>query len=213
MPRVRIEATCTGTITTNASARVTLMSLVGGPSHSISDPMPSTENQSATRMNTNRATASGTTAAPRGPIEPSTWRCTACTPISHASCSLPGTPLVARARRTRPRVMTTAAATPVAHSVSRFSPHFWTWVPTLMSAASRRTPGATSALTACPPGSCVLLVVGQRLAHHGVAQHRVAQHGHHDVGEQAELEDGQPHHRPEGERTGHEHQGDDDARQ
>ncbi len=45
---------CTGTITMKASARVTLMSLVGGPIHSISEPMPRTENQLATRMKTNK---------------------------------------------------------------------------------------------------------------------------------------------------------------
>ena len=90
---------CTGMITTNANAKVTLMSLVGGPSHSISDPMPRTENQSATKMNRNSASARGTTAKPRGPMEPSTcWRM-AWMPDSHASWSLPGTPLVAWRRR------------------------------------------------------------------------------------------------------------------
>ena len=89
----------TGTITMSARARVTLMSLVGGAIHSISEPMPRTENQLATRMKTKRLTARGTTAAPRGPIVASTCWLTDWTPISQASCSFPGTPLVALARR------------------------------------------------------------------------------------------------------------------
>ena len=90
---------CTGTITMSARARVTLMSLVGVPSHSISEPMPKTENQLATKMNTNSASARGTTAAPRGPIEPSTCVGDGFDAHLPGSCSFPGTPLVALARR------------------------------------------------------------------------------------------------------------------
>ena len=81
-------------------------------------PMLSTSKRLQVKMKTNRVRASGTTLAPRGPIESLTCFWTASTANSHSSWNFPGTPLVALARRIRPRVMTTAPAIRVAQTMS-----------------------------------------------------------------------------------------------
>src|SRR5579883_1578811 len=84
---------CTSTITNSAMARGRLMSALGDANHSYLEPMPSASNRLHTKMKTNRAMARGTTAAPRGPMEPSTCLETASTATSQAACKRPGTPL------------------------------------------------------------------------------------------------------------------------
>jgi hypothetical protein len=75
-------------------------------------------------------------------MEPSTWFVTASTRASQMICSFPGTSLVARARRKRPRPITTSIAAPVAQRVSKsmLKPKTFPsgWTPTVMFAASSR---------------------------------------------------------------------------
>ena len=94
--------------------------------------MLSTSNRLQVKMKTNRVRASGTTLAPRGPMVSSTCFWTAPTASSHRSWNLPGTPLVAFLRRISPMVMTMAAATRVAQTMSMSmvsGPSFtWGWI-------------------------------------------------------------------------------------
>src|SRR5665213_535078 len=80
--------------------------------------MPNASKRLQVKMKMKSVRASGTTLAPRGPMESSTWVCTAPTANSQAIWNLPGTPLVALERRTRPRVMTMRPAMTVAQTMS-----------------------------------------------------------------------------------------------
>ncbi len=130
----------TNTMTKRAMARGRLMSAVGAGSHSYVLPSPKTANTLHTKMNTKRVTAKGTMRAPRGPMLDSTCLFTVVIPNSHASCILPGTPAVARARTTRPSSTVTTPAAAVPHTVSRLSVRpptvLTTWSPTETSAST-----------------------------------------------------------------------------
>ena len=117
-----------------------LISLVGAGRYSSFAPIPRTSKRLQVKMKMKRVRARGTTLAPRGPMESSTWVWTAPTAISHRSWNLPGTPLVALARRIRPSVTTMAPAISVAHTMSmlmvRPNTWRWTWSPTEISIPS-----------------------------------------------------------------------------
>src|ERR1700722_10844108 len=124
-----------------AMAMGRLMSLVGAGNQSMVLPMLSTSKRLQVKMKTNRVRASGTTFAPRGPIESLTCFWMASTAISHTSWNFPGTPLVALARRMRPIPTTTRPAMIVAQTMSRLTvtPNHLAvlWTPGVMSMPSR----------------------------------------------------------------------------
>ena len=86
--------------------------------------MLSTSKRLQVKMKMNRVRASGTICAPRGPMVSLTCFWMAPTASSHSSWNLPGTPLVALARRIMPMRTTIAPAITVAQmmSTSKVSP-------------------------------------------------------------------------------------------
>src|SRR5450631_2635564 len=189
-----------------------LMSLVGAGRNSNRLPMPRTSNRLQVKMKTNRVRASGTTLAPRGPMDSSTCLWTAPTTSSQRSWNLLGTPLVALDRRIIPNATTTRPAMMVAHTMSTLTvrPNTLAWgcSPTEMSEAnsgalSRWVPRPITSLT--PPGLVgwaerrVWVVPDDVVLDHIGVDHVVHRghrsrlgHGPGHVGQEDHLEDGQP---------------------
>src|ERR1035438_2467239 len=206
-----------------------LMSLVGEGSTSKWLPMPRTSNRLHVKMKMNRVRASGTTLAPRGPMESSTCFWTAPTAISHSSWNLPGTPLVTFTRIISPTRMTITPAMIVAHTVSMsmVSPKTWrwTWSPTEMSASrgtlSRCVPmptvsGTSPVVVRRVDGGAGASLLGVVLDHvdadHVVPPGHRTRLGHRagHIGQQDHLEHGQPAEDAEPEAGRDEQQTDDD---